>query len=1013
MNQKRVIKENIWRHGEAPPGYPFQVRPAHPDTYRGQRTSGFALLSFAGVHRNKLITKKNNFLKLAILILLILFCSCQPEQPHDPSIILPDDLKATLWAESPLFYNPTNMDVDIRGRIWITEAVNYRNFNNDTARVKHHTTGDRVMILEDTDNDGKADKSTMFVQDKELVSPLGIAVLGDKIIVSCSPHLIVYTDNDGDDKPDSKEILLTGFGGKDHDHSLHSVVAGPDGNYYFNTGNAGPHIVTDKSGWTLRSGSIYTGGSPYNTENTGNMKSDDGRVWVGGLALRIKPDGTNLKVMGHNFRNSYEIMIDSYGNLWQNDNDDQVVACRTSWLMEGGNAGFFSTDGTRYWQADQRPWQNVFTAHWHQQDPGTMPAGDKTGAGSPTGVALHEGDELGEKYRGLLLSADAGRNIIFGYLPKVKGSGYDLGARSNFISSVVEDDKGYVWNDTVHNSAATHWFRPSDVTVGTDGAIYVADWYDPVVGGHQMKDSIGYGRIYRISPKGKKLKSPTLDLQRVKGQLMALKNPAINVRNQAFEKLKSQGDEATDEVKKLLDDPNPFVKARAIWLLAQLGERGRQIVETLLADPDALIRATAFRSLRNTEKNIVPYAKKLANDSSAFVRREVLIALRDVPFEKSKPMWLTLLNRYDGEDRWYLEALGTVAENHEDELYPEIKKLLDEGKPSDEWSRKLSSVVWRLHPTLAVGDLKNRAQSTLLSDEDRSASITALSFINTKEAAQTMLALAKDENKTVGEQATYWLAFRQSNSWFSLLDWGKTGIDTKRARALAEMNVRKIKILDSELPLNEKKWNAQSMAKDAMGGQMLIGMAAENVLPKELFPEVAKFIFNNPDLTVRIQAATYFKKPGARNTFSIKSIATLKGQTEAGQRLFAAQCASCHKAKGKGKDIGPDLSMIQNKFDREGLLDAIINPNAGVLLGYEPWLINTKNGEAYFGFLVADGEKALVIKDLTGKLVSIATSSITSKKKQKGSVMPDPSALDLSEQNLADVAQYLNSIARN
>src|SRR5690606_14415557 len=103
---------------------------------------------------------------------------------------------------------------------------------------------------------------------------------------------------------------LTGFGGKDHDHSLHAVTGGPDGQLYFNTGNAGPHHVTDKAGWTLRSGSIYTGGSPYNRENRGNQRSDDGKVWVGGLALRIRPDGTGLKVMGHNFRNSYEVTVD-------------------------------------------------------------------------------------------------------------------------------------------------------------------------------------------------------------------------------------------------------------------------------------------------------------------------------------------------------------------------------------------------------------------------------------------------------------------------------------------------------------------------------------------------------------------------------------------------------------------------------------------------------------------------------------------------------------------------------
>ena len=128
---------------------------------------------------------------------------------------------------------------------------------------------------------------------------------------------------------------------------------------------------------------------------------------------------------------------------------------------------------------------------------------------------MNESDALGEKYRGLLLSADAGRNTIFGYHPFVKQSGYDLGARTNFITSLSADNEGYVWNDSAQNAQKEKWFRPSDVMIGTDGAIYVADWYDPVVGGHQMKDSVGYGRIYRIAPKNKKLIAPKIDLSSV------------------------------------------------------------------------------------------------------------------------------------------------------------------------------------------------------------------------------------------------------------------------------------------------------------------------------------------------------------------------------------------------------------------------------------------------------------------------------------------------------------------
>ncbi len=955
-----------------------------------------------------------------VLSALVVSCGEAPD-PLQKAVIsldettglyLPEDLQATLWAESPKLYNPTNMDMDIRGRIWVTEAVNYRNFANDSTKFRHHSMGDRVMILEDTDGDGKADTAKVFVQDPDLIAPMGIAVIGNKVIVSCAPNLIVYTDEDGDDIPDRKEVLLTGFGGFDHDHSLHAVYAGPDGNWYFNTGNAGPHMVTDRSGWTLRSGSLYTGGTPYNRENNGNRKSDDGKVWVGGLALRVNPDGSALTVLGHNFRNAYEVIPDSYGNLWQNDNDDEVVSCRATWLMEGGNAGYFSADGTRNWQADQRPGQEKFTAHWHQEDPGVMPAGDITGAGSPTGITVNESDLLGKQYRGLLLSADAGRNAIFGYQPALEGSGYNLGRRINFISSLAEDNPNYEWNDAEENKRREKWFRPSDVMIGTDGAIYIADWYDPVVGGHQMSDTMGYGRIYRISPKNKTLAAPVIDLKTGEGQIQALKSPAINVRNQGFQGLKQQGEAAIPLVQPLLSDQNPFIRARATWLMGQLGEKGIAELEKLLKHSDELMRATAYRALRQVVPDILPYAHQLSKDRSAFVRREVAISVRDLPFEKTKPVLLELAERYDGVDRWYLETLGSAIEGNESEIYPELLNKLAAGQSPLEWSKKMAGLAWRLHPVGAAPALEQRAGATSLSPEERGSAMTALAFIRDKSAVEAMRRLAAVTDQGISEGAAYWLSFRRTNDWQHLADWSEMELNIEYERGLAQMKIKRDVILNTERPADERRVNTLAMAEDPIGAQLLIGMAAENKLPKELVPYVEEKIFDNSDPTIRVQAGKFFQRPGGEHTYVIPDIAALKGDAVHGKQLFELACSTCHKVGDTGNTVGPELTTISGKFGREELLEAIVNPSAAIAFGYQSWLVNTKDGGAVFGFLVSENNENIVINDIAGQRHVIAIDNISSRQRQDRSLMPAPADLNLKEQDLADIVSYLTARER-
>ena len=450
-----------------------------------------------------------------------------------------ENLEVTVWAHSPLFFNPTNMDIDQYGRIWVAEGVNYRKHFNRRPE------GDRIMVLQDTDGDGSADKSWAFVQEKFLRAPMGVAVIGNKVVVSTAPDLVVYTDNDGDavfdaSKGDTREVLLTGFNGRNHDHSLHSITVGPDGKWYFSVGNCGAYFTDkDNKTWRIGASSQSTSWWPKDPEiadldpkTFGGHKSDDGKVYVGGFIARMNPDGTGVEILAHNLRNSYENCVSMEGTVFASDNDDQP-ACRTFAVLEGANYGFASRDGSRSWQADRRPGQDIRTASWRQEDPGVAPAGDVYGGGAPTGIVYYESGALGAQWEGTLLLCEPARNTIFGYKSEPDGAGWKL-ERFDFLTTNKEGKvigTDYTGGDRTAKADDTKTlFRPSDIAVGPDGALYIADWYDARVGGHNDLDESLSGSIYRVAPKGFKSVVPSVDLTTEEGINAVMHSPAVHVR---------------------------------------------------------------------------------------------------------------------------------------------------------------------------------------------------------------------------------------------------------------------------------------------------------------------------------------------------------------------------------------------------------------------------------------------------------------------------------------------------
>jgi putative membrane-bound dehydrogenase-like protein len=870
-----------------------------------------------------------------------------PQPSHVPENLFkaPAGFEVTLWARTPLLRNPTNMDIDAQGRIWVAEGVNYR------RHLNRQPEGDRIVVLQDTNGDGVADSSHVFVQERTLLAPLGIAVIDNQIIVSNTPEIIIYTDVDRDLRfdpaIDKREVLLTGFNGRNHDHSLHSVTVGPDGLWYFNHGNAGA-LVTDRSGRTFRIGSHYNPHESFTPNLYGwtpaqlsGAQSDDGHVYVGGFAARIRPDGTKLEVIGFNFRNSYEQTVTSFGDVFQNDNDDPP-ACRTSYLLEYGNAGFSSRDGRRSWQGDRRPGQTIPVAHWRQEDPGVMPAGDVYGGGAPTGIVYYEGDAFGPEWRGLLLSAESARNTIFGYRPRPEGAGFAL-ERFDFLTS---NPAGvYAGADFSHGQLSSElhtFFRPSDVAVGPDGAVYVSDWFDPRTGGHQAYDTGPHGAIYRVAPKGFRSVIPQFDPNTIEGQITALKSPAVNVRAIGFARLQAAGTAALEPVAALLQDENPYIQARAVWLLAQLGPRGVARVEQLLEQPDARLRATAFQALRRVGQPVRPYAVRLARDPSAAVRREVAVALRDQPYAEAGDILLALAEQYDGQDRMYLEAWGIGCTGKEDEVYAALAARRPAGEDPLRWPKTHTDLVWRLTPNAAAPALARRVTAAQLPLAERMASLTALAFTTAPEASATLLDLAEKGEGRLQETAFWWLLSYRNQRW------SDQGVD-------AELKRRGL-------------YDPESV------------VIAPSIIPK---PEPSQL------------------PPPAE-------LATWKGDPQRGADLIAA-CYLCHRLGDQGTEYGPDLTGWAQRQTTEVVIDAIVNPSSGIAHGYEGFGLHLRDGTVVHG-IVGSREDPVVIMSMGGVRQLIPADQIVRWEWLGRSLMLTAEQLGYSAQDVVDLVAYLRSL---
>jgi putative membrane-bound dehydrogenase-like protein len=998
----------------------------------------------------------NAWLRLALFVSLLtptaLHAQVTPSKALE-TFKVSSGLDLQLWAAEPLFVNPTCMDLDHKGRVWVVESINYRcTLHRQPLREPR---GDRILILEDTRGTGKANRVTVFYQAPEILAPLSIAVaphtngVGVTVYVAQSPDILVFEDKDGTGAADGPpRKLLSGFKGIDHDHGVHGLVIGPDNKLYFTVGDQGVSGLVDKNG------------KKWSTNNTDCRA---GTVW------RCDLDGKNLELLAHNFRNHYEPCVDSFGTIFVSDNDDDGQdMTRICYVMPGGNYGYHP----------RGPGQS----HWHENQPGVVPMLLRTFRGSPTGMCFYEGQLLPEKYWGNPLHVDAGPGRLSCYHLSTKGASYAI-ERADMVTS---SDK---------------WYRPSDVCIAPDGAVFVADWYDPGVGGHGMGD-VTRGRVYRLAPTGNKPTIPKVDLASNEGILAALGSANLAVRHMAMAKLNEIGQLKAVEVltKGAIQKKDPILRARVLWQLGRLGNL--KFVTTAFSDPDPRFRILAMRIFSDfhnlSPADYIPdWREALAGDASAAVRREALLLLRDADPAKAKPLIYKLARSWDGKDRFYLEALGiAVGQNasRRDVL------LADFDKHFPAWDAKMPGLLWELRPPQAlkvigkhVSDdkipLPQRLQivDVLAANTDAAAGeivLSALLIEKTPDVRERMAAAIKQNLRSSWKKLDKASELSQAIAKFSarpetlqtalelmaaplhddyvagaitISEDTRQTVDVRLAAlrvyaSYAGEQTRKNlhRLLDADPPpelaveallslgrlgevkrlelvavdatngLAQRQAAVAGLAGTKTGSNWLLEAHAQKNLADDLGADLARLLRYSPFPDIRQHAEKVFKAPpplDPKKLPSIPALLTRKGNVERGKQLIAAsltsdaQCLKCHTINGIGGKVGPDLSTIGSKASRENLLESILYPSRAIADQYQQYQIETKSGLLINGLLIEETADHILVRDANAKDYKIAQKEVEARKKVPTSLMPELiQNLKDAEQDLLDMVDYLSTL---
>lgn len=971
--------------------------------------------------------------------------------PTDPAeeqktFRLADGLEINLFASEPMVRKPIQMAWDERGRLWVASSAIYPHIKPG------QTQSDQILILEDTDGDGKADKSTVFYEG--LLIPTGIWPQDGGAYVANSTELLFMQDTDGDGKADKTTVLLSGFGTEDTHHILHGIKGGPDGNLYFNQSvYIHSHIET-----------------PF-----GVRRLNGTGIW------QYQPRTGRLEVFSMGQVNPWGHIFDDWGQSFTTD-------------------GAFG-EGINY----------VFPGATFLCLPNQLPRilkGMNPGQPKQCGLVQISGNHFSAEWQGQLITCDFRGHRVNRFALSDSDSGY----RSQQLPDLI---------------ASTHGsFRPVDVNMGPDGAIYLADWFNPIIqhGEVDFRDSRRdqvHGRIWRVTMKGSK-PAPWVNFGKLQNAelLEQLLSPDQNIRYWAKQEIKAR---KVANLTELLDaflrkHPTPQAQVEALWS-AQTCQIATfpWIREKIWLDgknDQAPTRAAAIRAMRQllvdhgiaalTDAKSQPlsihecekFFLSLCADAHPRVRLEAVNLLRAWGTPRAIEIASTVLSQtmdenidfalwrgcYELSSTW-LPALQrgeiSFAKNSTGLLF--ALKAANQGDAAN--------LLLNLIDANQLGEVQNIELLRTIGDTVQATSIDRVMTLATKQSTRAKERAAALRALIVAEKQRQ-LQPKQVDALLPLLESDDTAISAPAAELAGLWKVETARTtLEKLAKRTDSQASVAQMSLARLGGpasqslleslvsdetqaaqkdgillalmQIDLPRASAHIVKyfrdqKSASPATARLIdailtrkdgpvalaaaltgqsINADVATQALQKASAsggdtkalmdaLTQAGGLSPVSSLDAAQMaqliddvskRGDANRGEiiyRKMELQCNACHAIGPVGSNIGPNLLSIGSSAPVDYIIESLLLPSKKIKEGYATAMVEMKDGSNFTGFLSREDDKEIQLTDATGQARTLPISGVSKKQVIPVSLMPAGLTNSLRLDELTDLIRFLSELGK-